>query len=82
MLYIGQNGSMPMVKNRDSIARIFESIGAFRAWVSKILLARSCVGIVFWGVRAWERPVMVYRGVGPYRISCGHGDSKQAVNLQ
>ena len=47
MLYIGQNGSMPMVKNRDSMARIFESMGAFRSWVSKILLARSCVGIVF-----------------------------------
>ena len=82
MLYIGQNGSMPMVKNRDSMARIFESMGAFRSWVSKILLARSCVGIVFWGVRAWERPEMVYRGAGPCRISCEHGDSKQAINLQ
>ena len=65
VLYIGQNGSMPMVKNWDSMARIFESMGTFRSWVSKILLARSCVGIVFWGVRAWARPVMVYRGVGP-----------------
>lgn len=49
MLYIGQNGSMPMVKNWDSMARIFESMEVFRSWVSKILLARSWFGIWFWG---------------------------------